>query len=120
MKLELLKKDYAVCRLQSKQLPDGEFMSLTVSGGEISLVCEEERVPDGCVVERGWCGLRVCGALDFSLIGILAGLTDALARADVSVFAMSTYDTDYLFVKKIRLETAVQALKTAGYEIAAV
>ncbi len=117
MKLELLKKDYAVCRLQSKQLPDGEFTSLTVSCGEISLVCEEEHVPDSCAAEKGWRGLRVCGVLDFSLIGILAGLTGTLARAGVSVFAVSTYDTDYLFVKKDSLEAAVQALKAAGYEI---
>lgn len=117
VKLELLEKEYAVCRLESRLIPDGEFMSLTVSNGEISLLCETEKAPPGCVAEKGWRGLRVCGTLDFSLIGILAGLTDVLAGAGVPVFAVSTYDTDYLFVKAISLETAVQALRAAGYEV---
>ena len=117
MRLELLKKDYAVCRLESKQIPDGEFVSLTVSNGEISLVCESELAPAEGLTEKGWRGLRVCGVLDFSLIGILAGLTDALAKAGVSVFAVSTYDTDYLFVKATSLEAALLALRASGYEV---
>ncbi len=117
MRLELLKKDYSVCRLESRQIPDGEFVSLTVNNGEISLVCESELAPTEGVAEKGWRGLRVCGVLDFSLIGILGGLTDVLARAGVSVFVVSTYDTDYLFVKATSLETAVLALRAAGYEV---
>ena len=118
MKLELLEKEYAVCRLETAALPGGEFVSLTVSGGEISLVCETDKAPDGSTAEKGWRGLKVSGVLDFSLIGILAKLTAALAEAGVSVFAVSTYDTDYLFVKKERLDAAVLALRAAGCEVA--
>ncbi len=118
MKLELLSKEYAVCRLETAVLPDGEFVSLTISNGEISLVCESEKAPAGCIAETGWRALRVCGVLDFALIGILAKLTAALAEAKVSVFAVSTYDTDYLLVKAERLADAVQALRLAGCEIA--
>lgn len=117
MTLELMENDYAVCRLESIQIPDGEFMSLTVSNGEISLVCETKKAPRGCVAEAGWRGLRVCGVLDFSLVGILAGLTDVLARSKISVFAVSTYDTDYLFVKEESLKPAAEALRAAGYEL---
>ena len=117
MRLELLKKDYAVCRLETREIPDGEFVSLTVSNAEISLVCESELAPSQGLIEKGWRGLRVCGVLDFSLIGILAGLTDVLAKAGISVFAVSTYETDYLFVKGISLKTAVLALRAAGYDV---
>jgi len=118
MTLELLEKEYAVCRLDKQVLPDGEFVSLTMSGGEISLVCEAAAAPGGGAVERGWRGLRVAGVLDFSLVGILASLTSALAEAGVSVFAVSTYDTDYLFVKEENLDTAIRALSAHGHCLA--
>jgi hypothetical protein len=117
MTLELLEKEYAVCRLEAPVLPAGEFVSLTMSGGEVSLVCEAAAAPPGGIAETGWRGLRVAGVLDFALIGILAGLTDTLAKAGVSVFAVSTYDTDYLFVRARSLDAAIQALKAAGHEV---
>jgi len=117
MTLELLEKEYAVCRLNTPVFPKGEFVSLTVSAGEISLVCEAAQVPPDSVVEPGWRGLRVVGTLDFSLIGILANLTEALAKAGVSVFAVSTYDTDYLFVKAGSLYQAIRALEDSGHEV---
>lgn len=118
MTLELLEKEYAVCRLAEPVLPDGEFVSLTVSSAEISLVCEAAAAPGDGAVERGWRGLRVAGVLDFSLVGILAGLTSALAEAGVPVFALSTYDTDYLFVKEENLETALRSLAAASHCLA--
>jgi len=118
MTLELLEKEYAVCRLYEPVLPGGEFMSLTMSGGEISLVCEAAAAPADGAMERGWRGLRVAGVLDFSLVGILAALTSALAEAGVPVFAVSTYDTDYLFVKEENLDTALRALAAHGHCLA--
>jgi hypothetical protein len=115
--LELLEKEYAVCRLKTSVFPAGEFVSLTVSGGEVSLVCEAALAPSDGITETGWRGLRVAGMLDFSLIGILAALTDVLAKSGVSVFAVSTYDTDYLFVKTENLNTAIQAFQAAGHTV---
>ncbi len=120
MTLELLIKEYAVCRLNRFFFPEGEFVSLTVCGGEISLVCENEQVPPDCVAERGWRAFRVSGVLDFSMIGVLAGLTDALATAGISVFAISTYDTDYLFVKAHCLSRAVQAFNAQEHIVTGV
>lgn len=118
MTLGLLEKEYAVCRLYEPVLPGGEFVSLTMSAGEISLVCEAAAAPDGGAVERGWRGLRVAGVLDFSLVGILAALTSALAEAGVPVFAVSTYNTDYLFVKEENLGAALRALAAHGHRLA--
>lgn len=118
MTLGLLEKEYAVCRLYEPVLPGGEFVSLTMSAGEISLVCEAAAAPDVGAVERGWRGLRVAGVLDFSLVGILAALTSALAEAGIPVFAVSTYDTDYLFVKEEKLDAALHALAAHGHNLA--
>lgn len=117
MKLVALKQRYAVCALEKPYLPDGEFVSLTISGGEVSLVCEEDKMPEKCIAETGWRALRVQGPLDFSLIGILAALAGTLAGAGVSVFALSTYETDYLLVKQQSLDTAVQALRQHGHDV---
>jgi hypothetical protein len=68
--------------------------------------------------EGGWRALRVAGSLDFSLVGVLAGLLDPLARAGVSVFVLSTFDTDYLLVKGHDLEKALAALRRAGHAVA--
>lgn len=95
---------------------DGGLFSLTVTSTEISLVCSENAVPPMCEkAEPGWRALRVAGELDFALIGILASLTAALASASVSVFALSTFDTDYLLVRAEALPAAVAALRAAGH-----
>lgn len=78
---------------------------------------EEAKVPEGVVAERGWVALRVAGILDFSLVGILASLTAPLAEAGISVFALSTYNTDYLLVRQNFLEQAIAALSAAGHTV---
>ena len=117
MVLEVLGQRYAVCKPGKPVLPDGEFCSLTLCAGEISLVCEEARVPDGSRAETGWRALRVQGPLCFSQTGILAELSGTLARAGVSIFAVSTFDTDYLLVKQERLEAAREALRAQGHTV---
>jgi hypothetical protein len=87
------------------------------SGDELSIVCLVERVPEGVMAVRGWRGLRVAGPLDFALVGILAALAVPLAAAGVSIFAVSTYDTDYLFVREQDSETAIRALEAAGHTV---
>lgn len=84
---------------------------------EISIVCEEGHEPEGAEVQPGWRAFRVCGTLDFSLTGILASIANPLAHAEISIFAISTFDTDYILVKQTDLENACRALRSAGFLI---
>ena len=120
--LDALPDRYAVTRLLPAMgvppLPlGGALLSLTVTPEEISIVCAEGAAPEGGETAAGWRALRVAGELDFALIGILARLTDALARARVSVFALSTYTTDYLLVREEQFEQAVAALRATGHAV---
>jgi hypothetical protein len=121
-KLLLLAETCAVCRLERKVPPpewgtQGHFFSLTRTDEELSIVCPEDLVPREVKKEGGWRVLKVEGPLDFSLTGVLASLTAPLASEGISVFALSTYDTDYLLVKEGKLEKAIQALREEGFEI---
>ena len=120
MTLTLLTDTFAVCRLDADApLPAWAtaetFFSITHTSDELSIVCPQRAVPDGIRCERDWRCLRVSGVLDFSLVGILASLTVPLAAAGVSVFAISTFDTDYLLVKEKDLAAALDALRKAGH-----
>jgi hypothetical protein len=120
--LSLLPETLAVCRLDSgASIPawalSGEFFSVTRTGDELSVVCSQRDVPEGVACELSWRCLKVEGSLDFSLVGILACLTAPLASAGISVFAISTYDTDYLFVKAGHMTEAIRVLSAAGHLI---
>jgi uncharacterized protein len=120
--LHLLPFELAVCRLHSEDtLPSwglaSPFFSLTRTQEELSIVCSQDSVPPGVVCERGWRALMVQGPLDFDLTGILASLLNPLADAGISVFALSTYDTDYVLVKDANLQDALHALSCAGHHI---
>lgn len=125
MDLDITPGRYAVCRFTpSEPLPpwaeplrDGRLYSSTITRAEASVVCPEDRVPADAQAERDWVLLSVRGPLDFSLVGILAALLAPLKDAGVSVFAMSTYDTDYLLVKHEELENAVRALEAACHKV---
>tara|TARA_R110002072_G_scaffold59265_5_gene151002 strand:- start:2046 stop:2354 length:309 start_codon:yes stop_codon:yes gene_type:complete len=100
MQLLLLQARFAVCRLSSetafpKLVQGSELVSLTRTSDELSVVCEEKLVPEDVRSEPGWRCLKVSGSLEFSLVGILSSLLDPLQKAKVSVFAISTFDTDY-------------------------
>ena len=121
--LDLLDDELAVCRLPiDAPAPNwawsGELTSITSTDEELSLVCAADSVPIDVTHTAGWRAFKVRGPLDFSLVGILAGISGALANAGVSIFAISTYDTDYILVRGTQLEAAVTALCTAGYEVA--
>ena|SRR5579872_6854793 len=90
----------------------GDFFSITKTQDELSVVCAEERVPQGVKVEKGWRCLKVEGPLDFGLTGILSSLAHPLAEAKISIFAISTFDTDYIMIKKENLQKAVAVLAT--------
>jgi hypothetical protein len=91
------------------------FFSITRSADELSVVCPQEAVPEGVKCERGWRCLRVAGKMPFTVVGVLASLTAPLADAGISVFAISTFDTDYLLVKETQLPAALAALRRAGH-----
>jgi len=120
--LSLLPDDYSICRLAPEaDIPPwalaGDFFSITRTREELSLVCSQEVVPDGVQSEKGWRCIMVRGPLDFSITGILASLTTSLAEVGISIFAISTFDTDYLMVKADNLKRAVLKLKEAGHNV---
>lgn len=123
LNLQLLEGPLAVCRLASKEpIPGwaysaGPLCSITRTSEELSVVCGEAAVPMGLRCERGWRALKVQGPLDFGLTGILDALTDPLAQAGISIFALSTFDTDYLLVREAWLEEALAALRAAGHSL---
>lgn len=119
MTLEVLPGTFAVCQLTSLDAVElRPFTFLSVTGDEISLVCLEQNIPAAALrVEAGWRALRVRGTLDFSLTGILAGIAGVLSEAGISLFALSTYDTDYVLVRDSALEAALCALQNAHYAI---
>lgn len=95
----------------------GEFNSVTRTAGELSVVCAEGAAPAGTKCETGWRIFQVEGPLDFALTGILVAVAKPLADADVSIFAVSTYDTDYVMVKEENVEKAARALAAAGHSV---
>jgi hypothetical protein len=121
VRLQLLPDRLAVCRLASgDSLPSwatGTFVSITRTSDELSVVCAESAVPDDVKSARGWRALKVEGVLDFSLVGILASLAEPLAAAGVSIFAISTHDTDYILVREQDLRNSIDTLSAAGHEL---
>jgi uncharacterized protein len=120
--LDLLSAFYAVCRL-SPDLPvpawaaGEDLVSITRTPEELSIVCSQDRVPDGVRSERDFRVLKIRGPLDFGLVGILSGLTGPLAAAGISLFALSTFDTDYILVKQESLGRAAEVLIREGHNI---
>jgi len=124
MDLRVLSDRLSVCRLPADSPwptppPGPSFYSVTRTDGEMSVVCREDSAPEGehVRVEPDWRALEVAGPLDFSMVGVMAALTAPLADVDVSVFVVSTYDTDYVLVHAAALEKAVEALREAGHAV---
>ncbi len=120
--LSILPDTFAICRLDANaKLPEwadaGSFISITRTVDELSIVCPISQVPPGVECNKGWRCFKVEGTLDFSLTGILAALATPLAQAGISIFALSTYDTDYLMVRDIDKEKAIQALLQAEHRV---
>jgi hypothetical protein len=120
--LIILSDQFAVCRLSpDADIPawsqNAKFFSITRSKDELSVVCLGKDVPGNILAECGWRALKVKGALDFSLTGILASITNPLAKAKIPVFVISTYDTDYIFVRENHLSQAISVLSKEGHSI---
>ena len=95
----------------------GNFVSITRTSDELSIVCDEHDVPSDVKADRGWRALQVEGPLDLALTGILASLAQPLAKAQINIFAVSTFDTDYLLVTGYNLFRACEVLQQAGHTI---
>lgn len=120
--LRVLPGDYALCRMEGNAPwptpPEGPgFYSATRTGKELSVVCPAHTAPAGARVQAGFRCLEVEGPFELTSVGVVASVTAPLARTGISVFAMSTYDTDYLLVKEETLEAAVRALETDGHTV---
>lgn len=120
--MKLLKEKYGVCRLDKGDgIPnwalEGEFYSITKTEDELSVVCLQEGIPDKIKCEKEWRILKVEGPLDFALVGILASISSLMASEGISIFAISTYDTDYILVKDKDINKAVESLISNMYNV---
>ena len=120
MRIRTYETPLSVCKVVDIGMVDlsHELTFVGVTDAEVSVVCPTSCAPVQTVArEDGWRGMRIEGQLDFSLVGILAKISDVLAQAGVALFAVSTYDTDYVLVKEADFATARDALANAGYEL---
>lgn len=120
--MAVIETDLSVCKLALEdKIPRwalaSDWFSITKTRDELSIVCESRLVPKTSKAESGWRGLKVAGPLGFEMLGILSKLSKALAKAGVSIFAISTYNTDYILVKEDKLNAAIRALAVAGIKI---
>ena len=120
MKLQILPYDLTVCKVASLSDIDqtADFFFVGRTDEELSLVCLTKDVPER-TIERsdGWRGFRIKGKLNFSLVGILSKQSAILAEKEIGIFAVSTFNTDYILVKSEEFDRAMEALSFAGYEV---
>jgi hypothetical protein len=124
VQLRTLPDSYAIVRLEpGADLPEwvdkGPFRSVTRTEHEVSVVCRDHDVPEGENVDRGFTLLETIGPHDFSLTGVIASIVEPLADAEVPIFVLSTFESDYVLVRSSDLARAADALEAAGHEFAA-
>lgn len=120
IELEILSYKLTVCKVGdvAEVNADSPFYFVGRTDEEISLVCKTEETPEGATErDDGWRTFRIRGVLDFSLIGILSGISTVLAENKIGIFAVSTFNTDYILVKEENFERAIKALDKAGYKV---
>ena len=120
MQIKKIHQDFTVCQVEDYSLVnlDSEYSFIAKTEEEESLVCITSNVPAN-VIQRddGWKAFRIQGVLDFSLIGILSKIASILADNNISIFAVSTYNTDYVLIKEENYQRGLDALRALGYEI---
>jgi len=120
MELQRLELDFTVCKIDSIEQVDFSrgFVFLSKTDDEISLVSESAYIPPGTIAfEAGWKALKISGILDFEMIGVIAKISKILAEAAIGIFVVSTFNTDYIFLKAEYFERGLQALIYNGYVI---
>ena len=122
MNLKLLENKYKVIKLNpSENIPlekilKEEIFSITRTDEELSIVVQEDVDIKSDIIEKNWRMIKIDGTLDFSLIGILSKISTILANANISIFAMSTYNTDYILLKEDRIKEAIKVLEDNEYK----
>jgi len=120
MELQRIEYDLSVCKIDDiKQIDfSREFFVLSKTADEISLVCETDHIPPGAMAsEHGWKALKVAEVLDFGMIGVIAKISGILAEAEISIFVVSTFNTDYMLMKDKHFDKGVKALMRNGFLI---
>ena len=122
LSLAVLPDVLAICRVPSDtpfaEVPtEGRFWSATRTQDELSLVIPDDQVPKGWQAERGWRCFQVRGKLDFEATGVLSALSAPLAFAGISIFVVSTFDTDYVLVREQDLDSACEVLRENGIKV---
>jgi len=120
--ISVLKDDYVVCRLNAFDgvpigMLDHPLSSITRTAEELSIICPASYAPENSDCEENWKCFKIHGPLPINEVGIISTLTSQLASADISVFVLSTYETDYILIKKMNLEKAVKLLSVNGHQI---
>lgn len=120
--LTVLAERLLICRLDAgEEVPawatGAPFFSVTRTRDELSVVCPEDVVPESVPCELGWRALKLEGPFDLSMVGILASVASPLAAAGASIFAVSTFDTDYVLVREEQLDLAVDTLRASGHRV---
>ena len=120
--LSLLKNSYAICRLpaaaEAPRVPvASEFWSCTRTSNELSIVCETDQSPSDAVVDGDWRIVFIAAQMELDMVGVLASVLEPLRDAGISVFALSTFDTDYVLIREANVAKALSALRSVGYEI---
>jgi uncharacterized protein len=121
VKYSVLAEQLAVCRFAADApfpawAVEGGFFSIVRTNDELSIVCSEDRLSENSLAERGFLALKLQGPLPFSMSGVLASFLQPLALAEIAIFAISTFDTDYVLIKNENLEQTIRALSAAGHE----
>ena len=122
MVLELLGNEYSIYKFDPEFVINGntltsDFISITRTKYELSIVAQKNELNGFLEVENGWKILKINGILNFSLVGILSKISTILANENISIFVMSTFNTDYIMVKKENIKNAIEILKKNNYEI---
>jgi uncharacterized protein len=120
--LTVLGERLSICRLDAREevpawATGSSFFSVTRTRDELSVVCPEDVVHESISRERGWRALRLEGPFDLSMVGILASVASPLAEVGASIFAVSTFDTDYVLVREEQLDLAVDTLRASGHKV---
>ncbi len=120
MQLKIIDEEFSICKVEdiSKINLKSDYCFIGKNDEEISIVCSMKDIPSNAIIrDDGWKCFRIQGVLDFSLVGILAKISTILAENEIGIFAVSTYNTDYIFTKKENFSKALNVLVKSGYEL---
>ena len=118
MELKIIEQDFSICKLEDLSQVDysDEFCFISKTDEELSLVCSTSLVPKNTIeCDNGWKAFRIQGVLDFSLIGILSRISSLLAENHIGIFAVSTFNTDYILTKEENFQKSIKVLESNGY-----